>query len=311
MIKFIDLFAGIGGFRLALENNGAECVFSSEIDKSAQKVYLANFKGNIHGDITKIDEKSIPSHDVLCAGFPCQAFSSIGSQAGFADSRGQLFFEIVRIVSHHKPKILFLENVKGLLSNDGGKTFATIKDNIYKLGYTLNYKVLSSTMFDLPQKRNRVYMVAVRNDIENTFEFPEGSLTSRRLKDIIESNVDAKYFLNETRNNVICLNRKLKRGGYGFHIIGQNDFVHTLLASKYEFNLVVDNTIPINLSSRKDQINKDNIRRLTPKEYARLQGYSDSFYMPVTNKQAYRLFGNSVSVPVIDKIFEKIKLVIS
>jgi|ERR1035437_1276774 DNA (cytosine-5)-methyltransferase 1 len=309
-IKFIDLFAGIGGFRIALESSGAECVFTSEINPFAQTTYAANFSGKISGDITKIKEKDIPSHDVLCAGFPCQSFSTCGNGLGFSDPRGTMFFEIFRIAKYHKPKVIFLENVKGLLTHNEGDTFNTIKNSLSELGYTIYSQVLCATMFGVPQTRNRIYIIAIRNDILNNFQFPIGKLTNKKLKDIVEKNVDAKYFLTEERNNTICNNRILKRGGFGYSLIKPNDYVHTLLASKYEFNLIVDNTKPINLELRATDINKEKVRRLTPKEYARLQGYPEGYKVPVSNKQAYQLFGNSVAVPVIKAIFDEIKKIL-
>lgn len=310
-IKFIDLFSGIGGFRLALEKLGAECVFTSEINKYAQQVYSSNFSGIVHGDITNINEQNIPAHDVLCAGFPCQSFSSCGNGKGLSDPRGTLFFDILRIAKYHKPKIIFLENVKGLLSHNNGDTFATIKNSLHDLGYQVNWKILSATMFDLPQRRERVYIVAVRNDIaENSFQFPIGNLTKKRLKDIKESNVDASHFLSEARNEKIKQNRILKRGGFGYHLVQDDEFVYTILREKYEFNLIIDNSIPINLELRKNKINSENVRRLTPIEYSRLQGFPENFKMPISNKQKYYMFGNSVAVPVIEAIYQEIKKIL-
>jgi len=305
-VRFIDLFAGIGGFRLALESLGAECVFTSEINKYAKQVYAANFTGEIHGDITQIKESDIPAHDILCGGFPCQTFSTCGNGKGFSDPRGTLFFDILRIAEYHKPKIIFLENVKGLLSHNQGDTFETIKNCLTKLGYTVNWKVLKATMFDVPQLRERVYIVAVRNDIEKTFQYPVGKLTEKRLIDIKESNVEACHFLTEERNEKIKQNRILKRGGFGYHLVKDDEFVFTLLREKYEFNLIVDKSKPVNLKSRKNPINSEKVRRLTPKEYARLQGYPEDFKVPVSNKQKYYMFGNSVAVPVIKAIGQEI-----
>lgn len=318
MTTFIDLFAGIGGFRLALENAGATCVFTSEIDKYAKQVYSANYSGDIEGDITKVSEIDIPSHDVLCGGFPCQSFSTVGKRKGFSDPRGTLFFDILRIALHHKPKALILENVKGLLCHNGGDTFETIKNSLTEAGFNVKWEVLEATNFGLPQRRNRVFIVAIRNDIKNTFNFPTGTLTSQKLKDIQQSNVDAKFFLSEARNNFICKKRAAGTDNYGYHLIEPNDYVFTLLTSKYEHNLIVDNTTPVgtfnNVKASKDintnTINKDNVRRLTPTEYARLQGFPDTFNVPVSNKQAYRLFGNAVAVPVVAAIFEELKKVI-
>jgi DNA (cytosine-5)-methyltransferase 1 len=305
-LTFIDLFAGIGGFRLALEEAGAECIFTCDINKFAQQVYQANFTGDIAGDICKIDEKDIPAHDILCAGFPCQSFSTIGSLKGFSDPRGTMFFEILRIAKHHKPKAMILENVKGLTLHNGGDTFETIKNSLDEIGYDVNWQILDATMFGVPQKRKRIFIVAIRKDIKNTFAFPKGAPTKKKLKDIVEKNVDAKFFLAEARNQFICNKRANNQCHYGYHLIGPNDYVFTLLTSKYEHNLIVDDTKPINVTSRTDPINTDNVRRLTPKEYARLQGFPEDFKVPVSNKQAYRLFGNAVAVPVVAAVFAEL-----
>ena len=175
-ITFIDLFAGLGGFRIALESLGAECVYSNEWDKHAQKVYFNNFGDLPEGDITLVDEKQIPKHDILCAGFPCQAFSISGKQRGFEDSRGTLFFDVARIVKEKRPKVVFMENVKNLAKHDGGKTLEVIQATMEELGYEFNQKVLSSVNYGIPQKRERIYMVCFRKDIVNAnfnFKYPK------------------------------------------------------------------------------------------------------------------------------------------
>lgn len=316
-ITFIDLFAGIGGFRVALEKAGATCVFSSEIDKYALQAYKANFNEEVHGDITKIKEKDIPAHDVLCAGFPCQSFSDFGQRKGFSDPRGTLFFDILRIAKHHNPKVLLLENVVGLVHHNGGDTFETIKNSLAGIGYTVHWQVLDATMFGLPQRRNRVFIVAIRKDIQKSFTFPTGILTSRRMEDVMESNVDANHFLAEARYERVLKQKAAGQCQYSHFLIGPDDFAHTLLTSKYEHNLVVDNSKPIGKfynvkakTAKSARINKQNVRRLTPREYGRLQGFPDDFKMPVSNKQAYRLFGNAVAVPVVSAVFEEIKKVL-
>lgn len=310
MITFIDLFAGTGGIRLALDRCGAECVFTSEINKYAKLVYENNFSGQVSGDITKIKEEDIPAHDVLCAGFPCQSFSTVGNGKGFSDPRGTLFFEILRIAEYHKPKVLFLENVKGLLSNNNGDTFETIKNSLSDLGYKVHWKVLNAIMFGVPRKRERVYIVAIRNDIKKDFHFPEGRLTDKKLKDIKEKNVNSSHFLSEARNEKIKESRRLKKGGFGYHLVQDDELVFTLLREKYEFNLVIDETEPINLDKRTNEINSEKVRRLTPTEYGRLQGFPDDFKMPISNKRKYYMFGNSVAVPVIEAIFQEIKKIL-
>jgi len=311
------LFAGIGGFRVALEKAGAKCVFSSEIDKFALQVYKANFDEDASGDITKIAEKDVPAHDVLCAGFPCQSFSTVGKRKGFSDPRGTLFFDILRIAKHHKPKVLLLENVKGLIGHNDGDTFETIKNSLDDAGYTVHWKVLAATMFGLPQRRERLFIVALRKDIDKPFSFPVGTPTSRRLKDIVEKNVDAKHFLSENRNNVIVKKRASGTCRYGYHLIGASEYVYCLLTSKYEHNLIVDNTKPTgffhNIKAKKagdNVINRQNVRRLTPKEYGRLQGFPEDFKVPVMNKHAYRLFGNAVAVPVVEALYAEIQKIL-
>lgn len=321
-ITFIDLFAGIGGFRVALEQSGATCVFSSEIHRYAREVYKSNFNEDPAGDITKIKVQDIPSHDVLCGGFPCQAFSTLGMKKGFSDTRGTLFFDIVRIAKHHKPKVIFLENVPGLVSHNKGDTFETIINNLSDLGYKVYWKILEATMFSLPQKRRRVFIVAIRNDINKEFTFPVGSLTNKSMKDIMESNVDANYFISEERYERI---NSLKKNGitrYDKFFIRPDDYAHALLAVDYEANLILDKTKPTGSFYNKQAAfkkagcknatirNKHHLRRLTPLECKRLQGFPESFKMPVSNKQAYFLLGNAVPVPMVAAIFEQIKLVI-
>lgn len=317
-ITFIDLFAGIGGFRIALEKAGAECVFSSEIDKFALQVYKDNFDEDASGDITRIKEKDIPAHDVLCAGFPCQTFSTVGLRKGFSDPRGTLFFEVLRVAKYHKPKVLLLENVKGLISHNGGDTFETMKNSLDTLGYKVYWKVLNATLFGLPQRRERVFIVAIRKDIKKEFAFPIGSATTITLKDIVESHVDAKYFLSEARNTFICKKRVDGKAKYGYHLIGPDEYVYCLLTSKYEHNLIVDKTKPSgvfhNIKAKADPrtntINKQKVRRLTPKEYARLQGFPDDFKFDIVNKHAYRLLGNAVAVPVVEAVYDEIKKIL-
>ncbi len=187
--KFIDLFAGIGGFHYALSSFGAECVFASEWDIHAAETYDKNFNLKPQGDITKISADEIPSHDILCGGFPCQAFSISGKQKGFEDTRGTLFFDIARIAEQHKPKVLFLENVKNLSQHDEGKTLKIILKTLENLNYTVFFKVLNASKFGLPQNRERVYIVAFRQDIESKkINFPVPPNTSSCLLDILEKN---------------------------------------------------------------------------------------------------------------------------
>jgi DNA (cytosine-5)-methyltransferase 1 len=297
-MKFIDLFAGIGGFRLAMESVGGTCVFSSEWDKYAQQTYKANFGEVPAGDITKIEASNIPPHDVLCAGFPCQTFSIAGNRAGFEDTRGTMFFEIARIAKHHKPKILFLENVQGLLSHEKGKTFKTIVETLQDLGYTVYHKVLRSKDFGVPQLRPRLFIIALANTA--SFVFPEPLNIKTCVGDILENKVDSKYFLSN-KKWAGCKAHKLFNksigNGFGYSLVNHESvYANTLTARYYKdgSEILVQNE-------------NNNPRKLTPRECARLQGYTDSFIIPVSDTQAYKQFGNSVTVNVVKAIAQKIK----
>lgn len=267
-MDFIDLFAGIGGFRLGLESVGFQCVFSSEIDKYARQTYKANFKEEPYGDITKIASENIPAHDVLCAGFPCQPFSIAGKRLGVKDSRGNLFDEIVRIAKYHKPRILFLENVPGLLSQDKGKTFEGMVQKLRDIGYCINYKTLNAKDFGVPQNRKRVYIIATLK--KSKFDFPEPLGISTKVKDILEELVDDKYFISDKawKGHQDRKKKHLEKGnGFGFSLFNNDSrFTSTISARYYKDG----SEILI------EQENK-NPRRLTPQEVARLQGFPDSF----------------------------------
>ncbi len=307
---FIDLFAGIGGFRLALEKYGGECVFSSEWDKKSQETYAANFKEIPHGDITKIKEKDIPAHDILCAGFPCQAFSISGKRLGFNDTRGTLFFDIARITKLHTPKILFLENVKNFTKHDGGKTLTVVLHTLKELNYTPFYKVLRSSDYNVPQARERVYIVAFRNDLKvEEFHFPNPSKSINVVKDILEpaNKVAMENYILRKDINMYGLDKistdkrkplqigKISKGGQGERIYSIDAAGITLsaygggAASKTGAYWV-----------------NEKVRKLTPRECARLQGFPESYIIHGTRNVAYRQFGDSVSVPVLEAIFNKI-----
>jgi DNA (cytosine-5)-methyltransferase 1 len=308
MLSIIDLFCGIGGFRKGSESIGATCVFTSEINPWAQKIYKANFPGDVSGNITEILSEDIPECDILCAGFPCQAFSTAGTREGFSDPKGTLFWQILRIAEAKRPKVLFLENVKGLLGHDKGKTFAVIKDCLSRAGYRVFFQVLNACNFGVPQKRERVFIVCFRQDLGiEKFEFPAGELTSLRLRDIKESNVASSHFLSQKRWTKIQETREKNKGGYGLHLVSDDQICYTILREKYEHQLVIDHTLPTGIWNGKDPINSDHVRRLTPKEYGRLQGFPDDFILPVSNKQKYYAFGNSVPVPMVAAVFCEIK----
>lgn len=280
---FIDLFAGIGGFHIAFHNEGAECVFVSEWDEAARKTYMKNYKkvspdifkervdkdGHISqslfaGDITKVNAEDIPDFDILTGGFPCQPFSQAGLKKGFNETRGTLFFDIARIIKAKQPKAFFIENVRGLLNHDNGKTFATIKKVITEdLGYSFFYKVVKASDFGVPQHRPRLYMVGFRNkDID--FHFPEPTGLKTTMSDVFEGKVDRE------------IGYTLRVGGRGSGINDRRNWDSYIVDGK--------------------------VRRLTPKEGLRMQGFPDDFVFPVSEVQAMKQLGNSVAVPAIQAV---------
>ena len=329
MIKIIDLFVGIGGIRLGFEQafgKSLETVFVSEWDKFAQKTYKANFKKptDIAGDITEIHEKNIPEFDICLAGFPCQAFSLAGQRKGFKDdykgmSRGTLFFEVARICAEHKPKIIFCENVKGLTVHDKGKTFKIIVETLKEIGYTVFDKILNSRDFGVPQNRERIYIVAFRNDIApKEFVFPNPTDNRKRIRDILEKNpVPAKYYLSECYLDTLRRHKarhEAKGNGFGYEIRSLEDVAGAIVCGGMgrERNLIIDkrqtNLIPT--THIKGEINKEGVRKMTPREWARLQGFPDSYKLILADVHLYKQFGNSVTVPVIGAVAKKIKEVL-
>jgi DNA (cytosine-5)-methyltransferase 1 len=300
--KFIDLFAGIGGIRLPFDELGAECVFSSEWDKYAQKSYEANFGEIPHGDITKIDEKDIPPFDILLAGFPCQPFSHAGHKKGFEDTRGTLFFDICRIANHHKPKILFLENVKGFVGHNKGKTFTTVKETLNDLGYTVYTKILNAKNFGVPQNRERIYIIAFRESV--SFDFPTEINQIVTVGDILQESVDEKYFLSDllwAGHQRRKLEHKQKGNGFGYSLFNHQSLYTSTISARYYKD---GSEILI------DQGKNKNPRKLTPREALRLQGFPDTYKIVVSDTQMYKQVGNSVSVPVIRAIAKKIAMAI-
>ena len=297
-LKMIDLFAGIGGIRQGFESIGCESVFSSEWDASAQKTYAENFNEVPYGDITKVDPEEIPSFDVILAGFPCQPFSQAGKKLGLADTRGTLFFDIAKIVSRHRPRVVFLENVKRFKSHDEGRTFETIKTILEDLGYTIYSKVLNAKDFGVPQNRERVYIIGFLGQTE--FSFPEPSGIKTRLGDILEKEVDPKYTLSD---KLWAGHQRRKKEhaekGYGFgYSMFNHDSVYTSTISARYYKDGSEILI--------EQEGK-NPRKLTPREAARLQGFPDTFKLASSDTQAYKQFGNSVAVPVIKALAKEIE----
>lgn len=317
---FIDLFAGIGGFHLALQSFGSKCVFASEWDKNAAKTYEDNFGLIPFGDITQIKEQDIPNHDILCGGFPCQAFSVSGKQKGFEDTRGTLFFDIARIVNEHKPKVLFLENVKNLAKHDNGKTVKKIITTLENLDYIIFSKVLNSSNFGLPQNRERLFIVAFKNTLDaSTFQFPTLVNNSICLNDILEiepqkakivDRPDIAIYKNYSLLDVVDTQGnlpnkplqigKVNKGGQGeriYHPLG-----HAITLSAYGGG--VGSKTGLYLINGK-------VRKLSPRECARVQGFPDSFFINPTDTQAYKQFGNSVSVNVLQYILIEISKVLA
>jgi DNA (cytosine-5)-methyltransferase 1 len=296
--KFIDLFAGIGGIRTPFDELGAQCVFSSEWDKYAQQTYASNYGDVPYGDITEIDEKDIPCFDILLAGFPCQPFSNAGHKKGFDDTRGTLFFDICRIVDHHKPKILFLENVKGFKGHNKGKTFAVVKEKLEDLGYHIHAEILNARQFGVPQNRERIYIIAFLEDV--TFSFPIPSGEKIKVGNILSKNgVDSKYTISD---KLWAGHQRRKRehrargNGFGYSLFTHDsEYTSTMSARYYKDG----SEILINQKGK-------NPRKLTPREASRLQGFPNNFVIPVSDTQAYRQFGNSVAVPVIRAIAQRI-----
>lgn len=303
---FIDLFAGIGGFRLAFEDAGAQCVYSSEWNKFSQKTYFANFGEQPEGDITKVDAKSIPDHDLLVAGFPCQPFSiagvskkqSLGRPTGFADkTQGTLFFDICRILDTKRPKAFMLENVKNLRSHDKGRTFQVILEALEELNYSVFYQVLDAKDF-VPQHRERILLVGFDrmrygNDIEFSFEYPIPK-EAPVLSAILEANVSEKYTLSDKLWIYLqnyAAKHKAAGNGFGYSIADPMGISRILSARYYKDGSEI-------LIAQEGK----NPRRLTSRECARLQGFPDSFKIPVSDTQAYQQFGNSVAVPLMREV---------
>jgi len=317
--KFIDLFAGIGGFRLAMQNLGGKCIFTSEWDKEAQKTYRANFGEVPFGDITKKHTKDfVPDgFDVLCAGFPCQAFSIAGKRGGFEDTRGTLFFDVAEIIKSKKPKAIFLENVKGLRNHDKGKTLATI---LNVLREDLDYfvpepQIINAKNFGVPQNRERIFIVGFRKDLGITeFKYPEPIDDNPALEDVLEENVvSTKYYLSTTYLNTLKNHKARhanKGNGFGYEIIPNDGIANAIVCGGMgrERNLVYDDRItdynPVTKIT--GEVNREGIRKMTPREWARLQGFPDHYIIPVADASAYKQFGNSVAVPAIQATAEKI-----
>jgi len=374
--KYIELFAGIGGFRQALDRIGGECVFASEIDKFAKQSYAALYGGeHLHDDITKIEASDTPNHDVIVAGIPCQAFSVAGNRMGFEDTRGTLFFDVARIAAEKQPKVVWIENVKGLVGHDGGKTLDTIVQSLNDIGYTVDFNVLNSKYFGVPQNRERIFIIAMRDDLitpepwvieGNTvvpkgkrriggyegvktfnFDWPDQGEVTSRLRDVLEAHVDEKYYLsekktaslvaqlgdiepNEVRATLTPDREEKRQNGRRFKendepaftlntqdrhgvTVGQatiasgEDITHTMLAA-YPIGPRIEKRMHTHIAETSP---KYRIRKLTPLECWRLQGFSDEAHQTVVDagisgSQRYKQAGNAVTVNVIAAIGKRL-----
>ena len=310
--KYIDLFAGIGGFRLALDSFGATCVFTSEWDKHCQTVYKNNFNETPFVDITTIKEKNIPPHDIICAGFPWQAFSISGKQKGFEDTRGTLFFDIARIAKHHKPKLMILENVKNFARHNDGKTLGTVLSILNEINYHVEYKVLNASMFGVPQARKRIFLVCIRKDLKNIFEIPEKNNLNSNLEDVlipdeevnlkcyndsfqieefVKKDSDILYDMFEKYPSKPIRIGTVKNGGQGERIYSTKG--HGITLSAYGGG-VFGKTGGYLINNR--------LRRLDPRECARLTGFPDEFILHENIHQNWKQFGNCVVVNIIQEI---------
>jgi len=303
VLRFIDLFCGIGGFRYGFERQGAECVFSSDWDKFSQITYAANHGEKPYGDIHAVAVEDIPAFDILCAGFPCQPFSiagvskklSLGRKHGFEDAKqGNLFFEIAKIIKHHRPSAFVLENVKNLKSHDKGRTFEIIMNTLNDLGYDVSTKIIDAKAV-VPQHRERIFLVGFPKSDKRQFLFPDFPKEGPKLSSILEKKPAEKYTLTDKLWNYLqkyAEKHKAAGNGFGFGLVTENDVSRTLSARYHKDG----SEILICQGPKK------NPRRLTPRECARLMGYPEEFKIPVSDTQSYRQFGNSVVVPVVERI---------
>lgn len=310
---FIDLFAGIGGFRIALQNIGGQCVYSSEWDAQAQKTYFANFGDVPFGDITLERTKSfVPDNfDILCGGFPCQAFSLAGKKRGFEETRGTLFFDVAEILRRKQPKAFFLENVKGLMIHNKGNTLQTILNTLDEVGYVVpDPQIVNAMYFGVPQHRERIYIVGFRKDLgikKEDFEYPKQKNVEKHFIDIREEKpVASKYYLSNQYVRTLVAHKErhaAKGNGFGYEVIDDNGVSNAIVVGGMgrERNLVIDKRqTDLTPTTRiKGEYNTDGIRRMTPREWARLQGFPDDFQIVVADASAYKQFGNSVAVPAI------------
>ena len=308
LFTFSDLFAGIGGIRIAFEKCGGRNVFSSEWDRWCQRTYLENFAELPEGDLNNVSPKDIPDHDILTAGFPCQPFSiagvskkkSLGLEHGFKDkAQGTLFFTLANIIESKRPKMFMLENVKNLKSHDKGNTLQVIKGTLEELNYTLFMTIIDARYY-IPQHRERFFIVGLDKKVfgkDPTFTFPNVPKGQPKLDTILEKKVDQKYVLSDKLWNYLqgyAEKHRRKGNGFGYGLFSGRDTARTLSARYYKDG-----------SEILIKVNRSNPRRLTPPECAKLMGFPKSFKIPVSDTQAYKQFGNSVAVPVVEAVAKK------
>lgn len=314
---FIDLFAGAGGMRLGMQAAKGKCVFSSEIDNFARATYFRNFGELPFGDIQSIDREDIPPHDVLVGGFPCQPFSIAGLQRGFKDKRGGLFFEIDSILESHEPKALLLENVGGLRSRRSSDALKRILSNLNERGYYCpDPEILNARHFGVPQNRARIFIVGFRSRAAlKRFEYPRAKSRKVTVGEILHQNVEPRYYLSERLLSTLKAHKsrhRRKGNGFGLQVLERDDVANAIVVGGmgHERNLVRD---PLPASVVRNlraplEVNSEGIRRMTPDEWARLQGYPHRFRFPVSDTQAYKQLGNSVAVPLITELGQQIAL---
>lgn len=301
---FIDLFAGMGGFRLALESLGAKCVYSNEWDKAVKETYFENFGDMPDDDITKVDAKTIPEHDILCAGFPCQPFSISGKQKGFNDTRGTLFFDVARIVKEKKPKVVFMENVKNFETHDYGNTLEVVKNTMEGLGYSFFYKVLSATDYDVPQKRERIYMIGFRKDLNiEEFSFPVPIKLKHHVEDFLLEDKDVEDLYKKRDDiklngdaDIAYGNKPIRLGQVSKG--GQGERIYSVKGVAITFSAYGGGVY----SKTGGYLINGRVRKLHPRECARLMGYPDSYKLHKNQNAAYKQLGNSVVVNVLQYI---------
>lgn len=293
-LTFIDLFAGIGGIRLAFEANGCRCVFSSEWDVKAQATYRDNFGETPAGDITKIREGDVPDHDILLAGFPCQPFSIIGKMQGFEDTRGTLFFDIARIIRAKRPQAILLENVKQFMTHDGGKTFSVVRETLEGMGYFVYFSVLNALDYGVPQKRERTIIVAFKYNL--LFNFPDKVISSNNLSSILDADEKVERSLFASDRIVLARKERIKSVPFYPSIWHEN---------KAGNISILPYSVALRAGASYNYILVNGIRRPSSRELLRIQGFPETYRITVSHADIRRQTGNSVAVPMVKAVAEK------